>query len=223
MKQVAFHNAIKKYDDYFKVPEEEWFCFNCTGVRNQLGHFSRENDELTNGNDLTRIRERARHARPIARTNLIERVRRVINNSRFHSSNALTQSESNIIATQILLHNYTNGRRVSSVPVAKPAVKKRKKIVKRRKGTKRRKVCKRKQATKNVLIKQEDGSFKSYQIKSKITKRKRRKVKKRKVKKRTPKATKPYAHMKKDDQLFLQTSRKMELTSDILLPCNENG
>jgi hypothetical protein len=215
-----------RHVDYFKVPEEEWFCFNCTGVRNQLGNNnnnSRENEELSNGNDLNRIRERARHARPIARTNLIERVRRVINNSRFHSSNTLTQSESNIIATQILLHNYTTGRRVAAVSVVKPVVKKRKKIVKRRKGTKRRKVCKRKKTTKNVLIKQEDGSFKSYQIKSKITKRRRRKVKKRKIKKRTPKTAKPFAHMKKDDHIFLQTSKKMELTSDILLPNIENG
>ena len=29
--------------------------------------------------------------------------------------------------------------------------------------------------------------------------------------------------MKKDDHIFLQTNRKMELTSDILLPSEENG
>lgn len=151
-------------------------------------------------------------------------MRRVINNSRFHNSNNLTQSESNIIATQILLHNYSSGRRLPKVASVKTATsKKRKKVVKRRKVTKRRKVCKRKKTTKNVLIKQEDGSYKSYQIKSKITTRKRRKVKKRKFKKRKSKVTKPYAHMRKDDQIFLQTNRKMELTSDILLPNNENG
>jgi hypothetical protein len=222
--RVLVSNSIKKFI-LLKVPEEEWFCSNCTGSRNQLtNNRTREEDQLENGTDLNRIRARARNFRPIARTNLIERVRRVINNSRFHNSNNLTQSESNIIATQILLHSYSTSRRVSTANNATPVVKKRKKIVKRRKVAKKRKVRKRKQTTKSVLIKQEDGSFKSYQIKSKITTRKRRKVKKKKFKKRKTKTiTKPYAHMKKDDQIFLQTNRKMELTSDILLPSNENG
>ena len=42
----------------FKVPEEEWFCSNCTGSRNQLANNrTQEDDELENGNDLNRIRE----------------------------------------------------------------------------------------------------------------------------------------------------------------------
>lgn len=194
-----------------RVPEDQWFCAACDDAT--------ETDYRQNSQTQ---RTRPRRERPvIARTNLIERVRRVINNSRSYSSN-LTQSQSNIIATQILLHNYS--KRSSTSHTAIPA--KRRKVVKRRKRKTRRTTTK----TKNVKIKQEDGTFKSYQIKSKTTKVKRKKLKvtkRRKVKKRT----KPFAHMnvaalnqRDDEASFLATNHKMEMASDILLPvCEENG
>jgi PHD and RING finger domain-containing protein 1 len=190
-----------------RIPEDQWFCAACDLTTQRQTNQHQEEEE---GIQRTRIR---RERPVIARTNLIERVRRVINNSRSYSTN-LTQSESNIIATQILLHSYSK-RSSTSRRTAIPA--KRRKIARRR----RRKTTTK---TKTVKIKQEDGSFKDYQIKSKTTKRKkkRRVTKKRKLKKKT----KPFAHMttsqcRDDEASFLAAAAT---TSDILLPLREpNG
>ena len=167
------------------IPEGEWYCTPCARARNLANserkkrrneasasalYESDDEDEFEVKNEPSRpslARTRSNTARrPIARTNLIERVRRAVNNSRSVAISSATTS------------NTVNRPRKRKLTT------RRKRRVKRRRRTVKKKIVVKKEPTskKTAAVLKKYSTLKKNSKKRVVTRK--RKVKRRKIKRR---------------------------------------